>query len=127
MSSPNNLVRTEFDVTVLMSTYLLALVVSDFECKLKIETGVGEQGSIEVRVCGREEAVTNGQLDYALEVAVNVIKFYEDFYGVKYPLPKAGLFIFFCFHLSAFLFKNLYFKIMLPFQTFISMPWKIGV
>ena len=73
-----------------MSTYLLALVVSDFECKLQTVEGMGEQGKVDIRVCGRPTAVASGQLDYALTVATKVLKFYEDFYGVKYPLPKSG-------------------------------------
>ena len=88
--STNNLVKTEFDVTVPMSTYLLALIVSDFKCKLENVVGVGEKGSLDVRVCGRQDALDNHQLDYALKVATKVIKYYEEFYGVKYPLPKSG-------------------------------------
>lgn len=89
-SSENNLVRTQFEVTVPMSTYLLALVVSDFECKGQIVQGMGTQGQVEIRVCGQSSALASGQLDYALNVAKTTIKFYEDFYRVKYPLPKSG-------------------------------------
>jgi len=30
------------------------------------------------------------QTDFALGVATNVLDFYEDFYGIKYPLNKSG-------------------------------------
>jgi aminopeptidase N len=73
-----------------MSTYLLALVLSDFECKLQTVQGIGQHGKVDIRVCGRSSVVANSQLDYALNVAIKVLKFYEDFYGIKYPLPKSG-------------------------------------
>ena len=28
-------------------------------------------------------------LDFSLDVAVRVIEFYEDYYGVKYPIPQS--------------------------------------
>ena len=73
-----------------MSSYLVALFLSDFDCLGKELSNTGEYGKILVRVCGRSEVVSTGQLDYALESASKLIKFYEDYYGVKYPLPKIG-------------------------------------
>lgn len=85
--------KTDFDATVPMSTYLVALVISDFVCLNETIQEVGDYGKVDVRVCGRNESVSNGQLNYSLEVATNVIKYYEEFYGVKYPLPKCGIYI----------------------------------
>ena len=31
-----------------------------------------------------------GQAKFALESAANIMDFYDDFFGVKYPLPKQG-------------------------------------
>ena len=73
-----------------MSTYLVALVISDFKCKKETVSNLGEYGKVDVSVCGRADNVDNGQLDYALQIATKVIQYYETFYGVKYPLPKCG-------------------------------------
>ncbi len=84
--------KTDFEKTVPMPTYLVALVISDFECLSETVASMGELGKVDVRVCGRADAVASGQLDYSLQVATKVIKFFEEFYGVKYPLPKCGMF-----------------------------------
>ena len=75
-----------------MSTYLVALVISDFECISEKIENIGEKGFVDVSVCGRADAVHDGQLDYALAIATKVIKFFEEFYQVKYPLSKCGMF-----------------------------------
>lgn len=45
------------------------------------------------------------QTHYALEVAVKMLDFYEDYFNIPYPLPKQGLtfaiIIFFCHVLSS--------------------------
>ena len=81
--------KTEFPATVPMSSYLVALVISDFECLSETVPNMGIEGEVEVRICGREDAIA--EMDYALDISTRVIKYYEDFYGVKYPLPKCGL------------------------------------
>jgi aminopeptidase N len=68
-----------------MSTYLVALIVSDFECisgvaKTELSNEVG------VSVCARPDAID--QLHYALNVSIRLTEFFESFYQVKYPLPK---------------------------------------
>ena len=73
-----------------MSSYLVALIISDFDCISRTVLNSGEYGTVEVRVCGRRAAILSGQLNYALEIATNLIEFYEKFYNVKYPLPKSG-------------------------------------
>jgi aminopeptidase N len=83
-------VKTEFHVSVTMSSYLVAIVISDFECVSKIVPNTGEYGQVTVSICGRSYAVSTGQLDYTLEVASKLIKFLEDYYDVKYPIEKIG-------------------------------------
>ena len=42
-----------------------------------------------MRVWSREEAYD--QTEFALQVAVSVLSFYEDFFDIAYPLPKQGM------------------------------------
>lgn len=70
----------EFEATPKMSTYLVAFIVGKFEVVEKKTSG----GTM-VRVF-----VTPGkkhQADFALQVAVKTLSFYEDYFGIKYPLP----------------------------------------
>lgn len=78
-------VTTEFQETVDMSTYLVALIVSDFECVQGIAHPPLSK-RVEVNVCARPDAID--QLKYALDVAVKLTEFFEDYYKVEYPLAK---------------------------------------
>nr|CAB3264421.1 puromycin-sensitive aminopeptidase-like [Phallusia mammillata] len=70
--------------TPIMSTYLLAFVVGEFDfvegqtpdgIKVRVYTPVGK----------------SAQGTFALEVAVKVLPFYENYFGIKYPLAKMDL------------------------------------
>ncbi|OQV15966.1 Aminopeptidase Ey [Hypsibius exemplaris] len=75
---------TEFEDTPIMSTYLVAFILCDFVKKTqKTKSGV------EVNVYAVKHKL--GQIDFALDTAVKVLKFYEDFFGIKYPLMKLDL------------------------------------
>ncbi|XP_050956314.1 aminopeptidase N-like [Labeo rohita] len=75
--------RTTFAPTEVMSTYLLAFIVSDF--------GYIEQNidNLQVRIFARQEAINAGQGQYALNVTGPILKFFEKYYNVPYPLPKS--------------------------------------
>lgn len=62
-----------------MSTYLLAFVVSDFVNK---SSGI-------FSVWTRSEALRSAQ--YALDVAPKILKYWETFFDIKYPLPKVDM------------------------------------
>ncbi|XP_071652134.1 uncharacterized protein [Temnothorax longispinosus] len=69
-----------FSDSVLMSTYLVALVVSDFESKsVKMK-------ETELAVYARPNAIN--QTDYALSVMPPLLNFFETTYKQKYQLPK---------------------------------------
>jgi aminopeptidase N len=70
-----------------MSTYLVALVVSDFTCKSGFAHPVLSQ-NVSVSICGRTTAYD--QLDYALDQAIKSIEALENYYQIAYPLGKAG-------------------------------------
>jgi aminopeptidase N len=75
-----DLVKYHFAESPKMSTYLLALCIGDFE---KIED---EIDGIHLRIF-----VTPGKLEqarFAMEATKKVVHFYNDYFGVKYPLPK---------------------------------------
>uniref|UniRef100_A0A7S3G765 Aminopeptidase n=1 Tax=Palpitomonas bilix TaxID=652834 RepID=A0A7S3G765_9EUKA len=75
-----------FEESVPMSTYLVAFVLSDFEYKAKTT-----KNGVEVRVFATADAVTAGLVDFALEMGVRTLEYYEDYFGVPYPLPKEDL------------------------------------
>ena len=76
----DDLVKYRFAETPKMSTYLLALCIGDFE-KLEDEID-GIHLGIFVTPGKREQA------RYAMEATKKVVHFYNDYFGVKYPLPK---------------------------------------
>ena len=74
---------TAFDTTPRMSTYLLAFVVGEMQ-KKTAKTADG----VEVNVWATY-AQSAESLDFALDIAVRAIEFYDDYFGTKYPLPKS--------------------------------------
>ncbi len=75
--------RVTFQMTPKMSTYLLAFVIGDLHCKTAKTTS-----GVEVNVYATP-AQSVGSLDFALNTAVKCIDFYDDYFGIKYPLPKS--------------------------------------
>ncbi|MFZ2544592.1 MAG: M1 family metallopeptidase, partial [Candidatus Saccharimonadales bacterium] len=74
---------TKFETTPRMSTYLLAFVVGDLQKKsAKTKSGV------EVNIWSTP-AQPFTSLDFALDIAVRAIEFYDDYFDTPYPLPKS--------------------------------------
>ncbi|TRY88000.1 hypothetical protein DNTS_007026 [Danionella cerebrum] len=73
---------TTFEPTKSMSSYLLALVVSDY-------TNVTSANNTLIRIWAREKAIEDGHGDYALNITGPILKFFEDYYNVSYPLSKS--------------------------------------
>jgi aminopeptidase N len=72
-----------FDATPKMSTYLVAFLVGDFQC-----TG-DEQDGVKIRVCATPDKVE--LTHYGVEVAKYVLHYYNDYFGIPYPLKKLDL------------------------------------
>ena len=77
-------IRDEFEESVEMSTYLVAFVVCDFDVVSKIS---GK--NVNVSVIAAKDKIE--QADFALQAATNLMDFYDDFFGVAYPLEKQDL------------------------------------
>ncbi|XP_067293179.1 alanyl (membrane) aminopeptidase b, tandem duplicate 1 [Pseudorasbora parva] len=75
--------KTTFAPTEIMSTYLLAFIVSDFEFIEQIDK------DLQIRIFARKEAIDAKQGEYALNVTGPILRFFEDYYKVPYPLPKS--------------------------------------
>ena len=74
---------TTFEKTPRMSSYLLAFVIGELHKKTaRTESGV------EVNVWATP-AQNENTLDFALDIATRSIDFYDEYFGVKYPLPKS--------------------------------------
>lgn len=80
----DDLLKDEYETSVKMSTYLVAFVVCDF----KNISGHTKQNTL-VRVFTPEDQIARA--NYALQVAVKVLDYYNSFFGVPYPLPKQDL------------------------------------
>lgn len=72
-----------YEESVPMSTYLVAFIVSDFTSQLS------EEGGTPFGVWARKEAI--GQAAYSLEIGPKILKFYEDYFQIKFPLPKIDM------------------------------------
>ena len=70
-----------------MSSYLVALVVSDFVC-IKGLANAGLNGSLSIGSCGRPNA--QNQLFFGLDVGIKSIEYFQSLFDIKYPLPKLG-------------------------------------
>ncbi|MFS9438239.1 M1 family metallopeptidase [Streptococcus sobrinus] len=72
-----------FETTPRMSSYLLAFALGDLQAK-KEQTKNGTEVGIFAT-----KAHKPSSLDFALDIVVRVIDFYEDYYGVAYPIPHS--------------------------------------
>ena len=77
------MVENTFATTPKMSTYLLAFVVGELH-SLSAKTKNG----VEVNVWATK-AQSQESLKFPLEVATGSIEFFDEYFGVPYPLPKA--------------------------------------
>ncbi|CAG2177315.1 unnamed protein product [Oppiella nova] len=76
---------TTYKRTDPMSTYLLAIIVSDYVCH-----NASAQGhDYDIKVCSNHEVVS--KLGYATQIAAKPLTMYEEYLGVKYSLPKLDL------------------------------------
>ncbi|KAM4619142.1 aminopeptidase N-like, partial [Polymixia lowei] len=75
--------QTRFEPTERMSSYLLALIVSDYT---HLST---KQGDILIRIWARRKAIEEGHGSYALNLTGPILEFFQQYYNISYPLVKS--------------------------------------
>src|SRR4051812_31351739 len=75
--------RVAFQPTPKMSSYLFVLTIGD------MERMTGDANGVTVGVVATRGKSVNGR--YALDAAIDLLRYYNDYFGVKYPLPKLDL------------------------------------
>ncbi len=79
--SSANTTTTVFDVTPIMSTYLVAFVAGE----LRYQEAISKNG-VQIRTYAVPSQAINTK--FALESAVKAMDFYEEYYDIPYPLKK---------------------------------------
>ncbi|MBB1559996.1 M1 family metallopeptidase [Candidatus Saccharibacteria bacterium] len=82
-SERDGALTTTFATTPRMSSYLLAFVVGELH-KKTARTSSGVEVNVWATPAQSEET-----LDFALDIATHSIDFYDEYFGVPYPLPKS--------------------------------------
>ncbi len=72
-----------FARTPKMSTYLVAFLVGDFQCLS------GSSDGVPIRVCATPSHVQDGA--FALSAAEFFLHYYDNYFGIQYPMPKLDL------------------------------------
>jgi aminopeptidase N/puromycin-sensitive aminopeptidase len=73
----------KFATTPKMSTYLVAFLVGDFQCTS------GESDGVAIRSCSTPDKVA--LTPYSIDVAKFVLHYYNNYFGIPYPLKKLDL------------------------------------
>ena len=73
-----------------MSTYLVAFVVSGFQYEYSPPTG----NNVTFRIWAQDSALD--QISYAKSIGAEILRYFETYFNVKYPLPKQVISIDIC-------------------------------
>lgn len=74
-----------YNISVPMSTYLVAFVVSDFQSR----TADPSLSKPEFRVWARKDAID--QAEYARDIGPKILTYYEKYFDIEFPLPKQDM------------------------------------
>ncbi|XP_064595778.1 glutamyl aminopeptidase-like [Liolophura sinensis] len=76
----NGWIKTSFRESPVMSTYLLAFVVSDFKYREAF------MDNLQIRIWAQPDMIN--QTEFSLDYAVKTYRFFTDYFGVKEVVPK---------------------------------------
>ena len=79
--SENNYKKVYFDKTPIMSTYLLAFIIGDLD-----KCSTIAENNVEINIWATKHNVIHGE--FALQVAKDLLKYYNEYFQIDYPLPK---------------------------------------
>ena len=85
MDGTEEYVWDKYEQSVKMSTYLVAFVVSKFQFR---ET-TREDNKVRFRIWSEPSSLD--QTEYARDIGPKILKFFEDYFQVKFPLPKQDM------------------------------------
>ena len=74
-----------YEDSVPMSTYLVAFMVSEYEFRVSDH----RPNNVTFRTWARKDAIE--QVEFAKEVGPKFLEYFEDYFEVKYPLPKQDM------------------------------------
>ncbi|KAK3108903.1 hypothetical protein FSP39_018341 [Pinctada imbricata] len=83
-SRPGSLMADYYTETPRMSTYLTAFVICDYE-----KNSTTTKNNITYNVWAPKESLSQASL--ALEIGTKIITFFEEYFGVAFPLPKQDM------------------------------------
>lgn len=89
---PRGWVRYEYADSPVMSSYLLAFIIGEFDYISAFTVpvaGVEGSGRVELRIYTPVGQTKQGE--FAMDVALKCLKLYEEFFQLPYPLPKLDL------------------------------------
>ncbi|XP_033121289.1 aminopeptidase N-like isoform X2 [Anneissia japonica] len=75
---------TKFQTSLPVSTYLVGYCVCDFVYK-----EATTKNNIRMRVWSRNDVI--GSVDYALDVGVRILEYFQSYLGIDFPLPKIDM------------------------------------
>uniref|UniRef100_A0AAQ4QMQ0 Aminopeptidase n=1 Tax=Gasterosteus aculeatus aculeatus TaxID=481459 RepID=A0AAQ4QMQ0_GASAC len=111
---PGGLLEDHFDTSVKMSTYLVAYIVSDF-----LSVSKTTRHGVKISVYAVPEKID--QTAFALDAAVQLLDFYDDYFDIPYPLPKQGQYL--LLHISEDNLRNRYLAAIPDFQSGAMENW----
>ena len=83
-----------------MSTYLVAFVVSGFQYEFSPPTG----NNVTFRIWAQDSALD--QISYAKSIGAEILRYFETYFNVPYPLPKQVIPIGICKKTNVFSCRN---------------------